>query len=204
MKGIALGFGISSFNKVPIWINRFHQQFPECEVVLNQLPSSAQMKTLLEGTLHAGFVRMPVTPGLSSHIIHQETLALAIPAESSHSAMNISKALSSYTLLQLDPFVSPCLTEQTASFLQINQFSASSVAVTEDMTTLLALVAGGNGIAFLPASVQHFLPAGVKLLIPPENQIRWNIGVAWNAKIKSPWRDDFLQFVVRGDTENHL
>jgi len=66
----------------------------------------------------------------------------------------------------------------------------------------LALVAGGNGIAFLPKSVQHFLPAGVKLLVPPENQIHWNIGVAWNAKMKSALRDDFLQYVVTGNTVN--
>lgn len=198
---IALGFGISSFHKVPIWINRFHQHFPECDVVINQLPSSVQMKMLLEGSLHVGFVRMPVIKGLSSTIIHQETLALAIPAESYIEAWRVQCALSTYTLLQLDPSASPCLAEQTAAFLQLNQLSARPVTVTEDMTTLLALVAGGNGIAFLPESVQHFLPAGVKLLIPPENQIRWDIGVAWNAKIKSAGRDDFLQFVVRSNAK---
>ncbi len=199
---IALGFGISSFHKVPIWINRFHQQFPQCDVVINQLPSSVQMKMLLDGSLHVGFVRMPVTEGLSSIIIHKETLALAIPAESHIEPWNIQHALSTYTLLQLHPSSGPCLAEQTAAFLQCNQFNVRPATVTEDIPTLLALVAGGNGIAFLPKSVQHFLPAGVRLLVPPENQIHWNIGVAWNAKMKSALRDDFLQYVVTGNTVN--
>lgn len=192
---LLMGFGISSFHKVPVWINRFRQQFPECEVVINQLPSSVQMEMLLEGNLHAGFVRMPVTDGLSSHIIHEEILALAVPSESNIEFMNIQDLLSTYSLLQLDPSTSPCLAEQTTLFLQNNQFNANPLPVTDDMTTLLALVAGGNGIAFLPESVRHFLPVEVKLLKPAEKQIRWHIGVAWNAKIKNPWRDDFLRIV---------
>lgn len=63
-----MGFGLSSFQQVPKWINQFHQQFSECEVVINHLPSSAQMKMLLEGRLHIGFVRMPVSKGLASYI----------------------------------------------------------------------------------------------------------------------------------------
>lgn len=45
------------------WIKQFHQQVPECEIVINHLPSSVQMKMLLEGRLHIGFVRMPVSKG---------------------------------------------------------------------------------------------------------------------------------------------
>lgn len=198
-KKLLMGFGISSFHKAPVWINRFRQQFPECDVVINQLPSSVQMKMLEEGSLHAGFVRMPVTEGLSSHIIHEEILALAVPSASKGELMNIQDFLSVYPLLQLAPSTNPCLAEQTALFLHNNQLNANPIPVTDDMTTLLALVAGGNGIAFLPESVRHFLPTDVKLLKPPEKQIRWHIGVAWNSKIKNPWRDDFLRIVMAED-----
>lgn len=196
-----MGFGLSSFQQVPKWINQFHQQFSECEVVINHLPSSAQMKMLLEGRLHIGFVRMPVSKGLASYIFYEETLALAVPMEGYMESMTIQSALSAYPLLQLDPSTSPCLAEQTSLFLQSIQLSAEPVSVTNDMTTLLALVAGGNGVAFLLTSVRHFLPAEARLLMLAEKQIRWNIGVAWNPKIKNHRRDDFLRLVVAGEAD---
>lgn len=36
--------------------------------------------------------------------------------------------------------------------------------------------------------------------MPMEKQIRWDIGVVWNPKIKNHRRDDFLRLVVAGDT----
>ncbi|APR33843.1 LysR family transcriptional regulator [Citrobacter freundii] len=195
-----MGFGISTFQQVPKWIKQFHQQVPECEIVINHLPSSVQMKMLLEGRLHIGFVRMPVSKGLASYILYEETLALAMPKNSDLNKMNIQAALSAYPLLQLDPSTNPCLAEQTAHYLQSNQLKAVPVSATDDMTSLLALIAGGNGVAFLPASVRTFLPANVNLLMPVERQIRWDIGVVWNPKIKSHRRDEFLRLVVAGDT----
>lgn len=108
------------------------------------------MKMLLEGRLHIGFVRMPVSKGLASYIFYEETLALAVPMEGYMESMTIQSALSAYPLLQLDPSTSPCLAEQTSLFLQSIQLSAEPVSVTNDMTTLLALVAGGNESPFYP------------------------------------------------------
>ena len=70
-------------------------------------------------------------------------------------SMTIQSALSAYPLLQLDPSTSPCLAEQTSLFLQSIQLSAEPVSVTNDMTTLLALVAGERS-RILPTSVRHF------------------------------------------------
>ena len=98
--------------------------------------------------------------------------------------------------MQLDPLRNPCLAAETELFLQSNRLSANQVSIEGDMTTLLALVAGGNGVAFLPRSVQHFLPDGVKLHIPFKNQINWEIGVSWNPEVKNCFRDNFLKIVM--------
>lgn len=196
-KKLYIGFGVSSFQCVPIITNKFRQQYPECEVVINQLPSSEQMNMLLKGSLHLGFVRMPVIKSLSSRMIYVEKLVLAVPSHNNIKLRTMQDALSSYPLFQLEPLASPCLAEQTALFLQKNQLNAVPVSVMGDMTALLALVAGRNGVAFLPESVQHFLPNGVELIIPPQNQTLWNIGVAWNASIHNIWRDDFLKVLWR-------
>ncbi|MEL0553699.1 MULTISPECIES: LysR family transcriptional regulator [Enterobacteriaceae] len=191
-----LGFGVSSFHHVPRWINQFHQQFPECEVVINQMPSSVQIKMLQEGGLHMGFIRMPATNALSSQVIFSEVLALAVPSVNHVESTNLQNALSTYPLFQLDSLANPCLAEQTALFLKNNQLHANLVSVTGDMMTLLALVAGGNGVAFLPESAKYFLPTGVKMILPTQNPVRWDIAVVWNPEIISHWRDDFLKMAI--------
>lgn len=191
-----IGFGISSFHSVPLWINQFRRKYSDCEVIINELPSSVQMQMLSSGHLHVGFVRMPVAEYLTSIIIHEEILALAIPSNCRVECVSIQKVLSTYPLLQLNSSASPCLVEQTALFLESNQLCAHPLSVTDNISTLLALVAGGNGIAFLPASVKHFLPEGVKLIVPSVKQIRWSIGVAWNPNIINQQRDEFLKIVT--------
>nr|VUD32517.1 Uncharacterised protein [Raoultella sp. NCTC 9187] len=81
----------------------------------------------------------------------------------------------------MDPAANPCLAEQTAAFLRDHELIAEPVSATNNIHSLLALIAGGNGIALLPASAGNFLPVGVKL-VTLGTQVIWNIGVAWNPK----------------------
>ncbi|WP_336242736.1 LysR family transcriptional regulator [Enterobacter cloacae] len=66
---LMLGFGISTFHTVPLWINIFRNKFTECEVNISNLPSSVQRKMLLEGTLDIGFFRMPAGNELASRVL---------------------------------------------------------------------------------------------------------------------------------------
>ena len=70
---------------------------------------------------------------------------------------------------------------------------------TNDLPTLLALIAAKNGIAFVPASVRHFLPKGVKLISLELMQMGWDIAVAWNKRIENKQRDLFLDMNI-----NHI
>lgn len=70
---------------------------------------------------------------------------------------------------------------------------------TNDLPTLLALIAAKNGIAFVPASVRHFLPKGVKLISLELTQTGWDIAVAWNKRIENKKRDLFLDMNI-----NHI
>ena len=194
---LVLGFGISSFKSTPVWINIFRQKFPDSDVVIRQLASSVQVRMLMEGELHAGFVRMPVTELLASRLINKEYLVLAAPVTAEINVTDLQRTLVVHPILCMDPAVSPCLAEQTAAFLRDNELIAEPVSVTNDIHSLLALIAGGNGFALLPASVENFLPAGVKLIKLWRKQSLWNIGVAWNPKIDNHMRDEFLQIVMR-------
>lgn len=195
-KKILIGFGISSSQSLPIWIDKFSHQYSNYDVHINQLPSSIQMNMLLEGSLHVGFGRIPTKQNLMSQVIDRELFALAVPINANITSNNLQNALVTYPLYQLDPANNPCLAEQTTLFLQKHKLSANIIPIMGDMTTLLALVAGGCGVAFLPQSMQQFLPSTVKLIIPKENTIGWDIGIIWNAEIKNHIRDTFIQIVL--------
>ncbi len=103
---------------------------------------------LLEGTLDIGFFRMPAGNELTSRVLYKEKLILAIPSTHKNDITHIRDVLSQYPLLQLTPAVGPCLAEQTNQFLLTNQLHADPVSVTDDMPTLMALIAGGKWSRF--------------------------------------------------------
>ncbi|AXW87517.1 LysR family transcriptional regulator [Lonsdalea britannica] len=193
---LTLGFGISSFQIAPRWVNLFREQYPDVEISLNDIPSNVQCHRLLEGTLSAGFTRLPCTDQLKFQAIMEETLVLALPQGVHADPANIQPILNKYPLLQITPQRGRGLAEQVEQFLKENALTGKPASAADDIHTLLALVAEGNGIALLPAGVSHFLPTGVSLIKPMGKNIMWNIGIAWNPHIQDILRDNFLKMVI--------
>lgn len=102
-------------------------------------------------------------------------------------------------LLQINPSLAPCLAEQTKLLLEEMNATLKLGGSTNDLPTLLALIAANNGIAFVPTSVCHFLPKGVKLISLELTQTGWDIAVVWNKKIDNKQRDLFLEMNI-----NHI
>jgi len=130
--------------------------------VTKQLSSSEQINQLMQGELDIGFVRMPVPESLHSISLFKEYIVLAVPNEVKVSSGNINEILATHPLLQINPSLAPCLAEQTKLLLEEMNATLKLGGSTNDLPTLLALIAANNGIAFVPASVRHFLPKGGK------------------------------------------
>ena len=43
--------------------------------------------------------------------------------------------------------------------------------------------------------MQQFLPVKVKLLIPEQNTVQWEIAMIWNSEINNDYRDKFIKIV---------
>ena len=43
--------------------------------------------------------------------------------------------------------------------------------------------------------MRQFLPVKVKLLTPEQNNVQWEIVMAWNSKINNDYRDNFIKIV---------
>ncbi|WP_213990104.1 LysR family transcriptional regulator [Sodalis sp. dw_96] len=192
---LALGFGISSFRLAPALVNLFREQFPEVEVSLSDIPSNVQCRMLTEGQLQAGFIRLPMTEPLQVKVLMDENLVLAAPSGANVDPADIRSLFKKHPLLQINPRRGPCLAEQVTRFLEVNHLSAKPASAADDIHALLALIAAGNGVALLPSGISHFLPAGVTVVRPEGMHTLWQIGVAWNPKIKDALRDKFLQMM---------
>ena len=164
-----------------------------------QLSSSEQINQLMQGELDIGFVRMPVPESLHSISLFKKYIVLAVPNEVKVSSGNINEILETHPLLQIKPSLAPCLAEQTTLLLKEMNASLKMGGSTNDLPTLLALIAANNGIAFVPDSVRHFLPKGVKLISLELTQPKWDIAVAWNKRIENKKRDLFLDMNI-----NHI
>lgn len=193
---LSLGFGISSFQIAPRWVNLFREYYPDVEISLNDIPSNVQCQMLLEGSLLAGFTRLPMTDQLNFQEVMEETLVLAIPQGVHADPANIQPTLERYQLLQINPRRGQGLAEQVETFLKENYLTGKPASAADDIHTLLALVAAGNGVALLPAGVSHFLPTGVSLIKLEGKNIMWSIGIAWNPHIKDILRDNFLEMIT--------
>ena len=157
----------------------------------------------MDGSLHVGFVRLPMTEPLSSIFIKHEKLILVVPSAKTWQQKSERDILMSSTILQINPDQSPCLAEQTRQYLLQSDITAEPASVTDDIHALLALIAGGNGVALLPESVRNFLPAGVSLHNLEGNQAGWDIGLVWNSQISNHLRDQFIEKVKNSIKSNN-
>lgn len=197
---ITLGFGISSFRMAPEKVAIFRSLFPDVQVFLNDMPSMVQCRELLEGNLQAGFVRLPVSEKLQSKVLAEEKLVLAVASDRLTGLENVLELIDENQLFQLSPNRGEGLLTQTSRFLMSHNLSPKKVAAADDIQTLLALVATGDGVALLPESVRHILPSGVTLIAPEGEYTKWLTGIAWNSRIKDPLRDNFLDIVTAEPT----
>lgn len=198
---IMLGFGISSFRMAPEKVAIFRGAFPDVQVFLNDMPSAVQCRELLEGNLQAGFVRLPVSEQLQSTVLTEEKLVLAVASDRHTGLAEALKLIENNLLLQLSANRGEGLSAQTAHFLMSHNLFPKKVAAADDIQTLLALVAADAGVALLPESVRYILPSGVNLIALEGEFTTWQTGIAWNARIIDPLRDNFINIVI-GETEN--
>lgn len=193
---LVLGFGISSFRLAPERVAAFRSQHPDVQVSLNDMPSAVQFQQLTEGQLQVGFVRLPAPGQLESRILAEERLILAVATGRYNDSLDTKTLIEMNQLLQISPRRGEGLSTQASSFLAANNLTPQAVSAADDIQTLLALVATGGGVALLPESVVHILPAGV-MLVPLEGKHTvWQTGIAWNARIKDPVRDNFLTIMA--------
>lgn len=199
---LSIAFGISSYKIVPELVKAFNEKNKHIEITLKDTPSNIQCQQLIEGGIDIGFLRLPVDEKLSTAIVINENFVLAVHKDINN-AIGIKEIIQNNNLIMINENASPCLYGLTKNFIANVGLEPGVYTETDDIHTLLALVAAQNGVALLPSAARHFLPPNVTLIPCPLINDSWPIGIAWNPKIKNPLRDSFLELIATID-ENVL
>jgi DNA-binding transcriptional LysR family regulator len=197
---LRIGFGVTSRFMVPRLVSRFRRTRPNVHVVLQDMSSPLQLDALENGTLHIGFVRLPVDRPLKvlPLPILEDRLVLAVPE-----ARRAELSRRPPQTLRDEPFVelatappgSPSYQAHVLRVCARYGFRPRVVQVASDFVTVLALVAAGMGVAVVPRAATATRVEGVAYLPLDVEEARWRVGAAWLADGENAVRDDFLNLL---------
>jgi DNA-binding transcriptional LysR family regulator len=198
---ISIGFvGSAMFSPtLPDILREFRAGHPDVELVLRELPTTAQLHALVGGELDVGVIRGPVAeseidPHLELMTIQRERLVAALPASHRLAARRRLRAedLRGESFVILARREAPGLYASLAAAMSDAGGLPEDVLEVAEMQTIISLVAGGFGVSLVPTSVGQVDRSGVAFRPIAGATQTIELSVAWRAGTGSPVRDAFL------------
>lgn len=198
---LTLGFVPSASNEVlPRVLRVFRDRFPDVELFLREMRPDLIVQRLHEKQVDAGFLYLPFEDAaLDAECVSREPLVLALPQ--GHPLAREERV--DLASLAEEPFVLPAryrrmpgLYEQVTDACRRAGFTPD--AVQKDvwlMQTIVGLVAGGIGVALVPASVQNLRRKGVVYRPVRGLEPSVELGVVWRRDDAGVVLRSFLQTV---------
>ena len=196
---LSLGFNSSAtYSVLPNLLNAFRERCPEVVLDLHELTTQQQILHLQQQQIDAGILYLPIDlEELEIVSVLKEGMAIAIP-ETHPLATRDRVSIQAFNreLFILPPaLLGSGLYNQITQFFQQTGFSPIAVQEATQLQTSISLVAGGVGVALVPASLQNLQRAGViyRSLVEPTPEIE--IGIAWRKQERSPILQNFIESV---------
>jgi DNA-binding transcriptional LysR family regulator len=161
---VRVGFtATAAFGVLGGMLDEVEKELPSVKVTLQEMVTSEQFDALERGELDLGLLRPPVNPEkFGSRLLHRERLILAVPAADPlaqrEGVLRISDLKHAH-LMMYSPH-SAAYFHNLASHL-LGDLPLQSVQYITQVSTMVALVNAGRGLALVPASVAVLRPANV-------------------------------------------
>jgi DNA-binding transcriptional LysR family regulator len=162
---LRLGFvDSSSYEILPRFLRLHRGRWSKVDYELSSMSSDEQRAALLDGRIDLGMVRVEGhDPALTATILEQESLVLAVGAD--HRLVGTGPvslaATAGEAFIGFDRRISPSLHAQLHELLARRGIEYDPVIEATEYTTILGLVASGQGAAIVPAGVRSFRPTGL-------------------------------------------
>ena len=187
---LRIGFVASAtLEIVPAIVLAFRKQYPRVDLELKNLPTVQQVEALRSGTLDAGFVRVPLAEdGLDVRTVHREPFAIVLAR--SHPLAKERNLTARHLAEQ--PFIcygrrwAPRFYEVWTAICRDAGYSPRVIQETAEMSTALALVAAGLGVAILPEGITRGHRRVLAVQVLHREKARSEIGIAVLAARQTP------------------
>lgn len=187
---LLLGFGFHTFELVPRLIVQLRRKAPGIEVSLRDMSTAEQLDGLAAGRIDLGFVRLPVPAAeYRSMPVIRDRLALV----SSH-----LPATATLADCRNEPFValseerSPGFYQHMLRLCARHGFHPRIIQQVPELTTAMALVRAGLGVAVVPESLDPRRFTGVRFHPLKDRDAGWSVGAAWRKGDTNPALAKFL------------
>jgi DNA-binding transcriptional LysR family regulator len=200
---LALGFVPSASNEaLPPILGAFRERFPGVELFLREMRPDLVVRRLHERQIDAGLLYLPLEdPSLGIERISREPLVLALPEK--HPL--VSEGQVDLASVAEEPFILPASYQQMPGLYgqvveTCRQAGFVPKAVQKDvwlMQTIVGLVAGGTGVALVPASLRNLHTRGVVYRFVRGLTPTVELGMIWRREDQGTVLASFLR-VARG------
>lgn len=164
---LRIGFtAVSTFSVLTSLLNIISDAYPDIHLDLFEMVTKEQISGLLNGEIDLGLARPPFDKtAFASRLLYREELLLAVP--SGHRLSHLDRPVSAEDLvneplIMYDPIKARYFYDLVVRLFPITNLNV--IHTVSQVLTMLWLVAGGRGIAFVPASSSRLGIAGVTLL----------------------------------------
>ncbi|MDX3906207.1 MAG: LysR family transcriptional regulator [Pigmentiphaga sp.] len=148
----------AALDLLPVLFKRFQREYPTVQLQLTAETTGRQVEALRRGTVDLALVVTPLThqKGLKVTTLREQRFVLAVPAEH---ALSQQKKVRMKDLAE-EPFISfpasegPGFVSALLNACQQAGFSPRVVQEAAQMQTVLTMVAGGLGVALVPAAMR--------------------------------------------------
>ncbi|MGI9599289.1 MAG: LysR family substrate-binding domain-containing protein, partial [Acidimicrobiales bacterium] len=157
----------ASYEVMPRLLRAHRQRWPSVEYELLSMSTDAQHESLVGRRIDLGIGRASRESESvrSTHIV-KERLALAVPADhrlASQKQTSIGR-LRGEAFIGFDRSVSPSLHGELVTMFSEKGADYDPIIEATEYTTIVGLVASGQGVAVVPAAVRSFNPPGLRYL----------------------------------------
>jgi len=154
----------ASYSVMPEFLRAYRERWPGIRFELHTMTSDIQQAALLAGELDVGIARTRSSSVDIAHtVILEERLFLAVATThplAKRKSVRLA-SLSDEAFLGFNRSASPMLSAEVATLLAAANINYEPIIEAEEYTTIIGLVAAGEGIAIVPAGVRSFRPSGL-------------------------------------------
>jgi DNA-binding transcriptional LysR family regulator len=162
---LTVGFAASAMlTGLPAVFRAFRDAYPEAELRLREMSTSAQLDALRAGTLDAGFLREPAADAavIAEPVVREPFMAVLPPSHPRAGAGALDlRAMADEPFVLFPRAVAPTLFDQVLGLCRNAGFHPKQVQEAQEWLTIVALVDAGLGVSLVPASFRRLGWGGV-------------------------------------------